>query len=304
MTPDDLRARVANLRQWRSGGKRAPHKPLLLLYALARFAEGQERLAFNKAEEPLLDLLDDFGPSRAKHQAYPFWRLANDDIWEIDGDENVARTASGDMHLRDARVENPVGRFPDEMAHLLRSKPEMIAEITHGLLDAHFPATIHDDILVAIGLDLEATEPATPTRTKRRRRDPAFRKDVIRAYEYRCAICGFETRIGKTLVGIDAAHVKWHQAGGPNVDDITNGVALCALHHRLLDRGAFTLTSASRRETVVVVAEEAHGGEGFQRWLLDYHGKPIAEPVRAEYRIAEPSLVWHRKEVFRGRARS
>jgi putative restriction endonuclease len=114
-------------------------------------------------------------------------------------------------------------------------------------------------------------------------------------------VCGFETRLGNTLIGVDAAHVKWHRAGGP--DEVTNGLALCALHHRLFDRGAYTLRAISERERVVEVAEEAHGGTGFEHWLLAFHGRPIEPPISDTYRVSDPSIVWHSREVFRGPAR-
>lgn len=304
VTAEELRAQFENLRQWKADGKRAPHKPLLLLYALARFAEGVERFPYNTVEAPLLGLLDDFGPSRRRHQAFPFWRLTSDGIWAIDGAEEIRRSASGDMRVSDARALNPVARFPDAVADALRATPGLISELVQSLLDAHFPSTLHEDILSSIGFDPGDPEPTTSLRRTPRYRDPAFRVNVIRAYEYRCAVCGFETRIGNTLVGVDAAHVKWHQTGSADVDAVSNGVALCALHHRLLDRGAFTLAKTSYTETVVEVAEDAHGGDGFRRWLLDFHGRPIAEPVRTEYRVSEPSLAWHRREVFRGPSRN
>ena len=182
----------------------------------------------------------------------------------------------------------------------LAAEPSLVGRLAQALLDAHFPASLHDEILDAVGLDVDAHSPGTHP-LARRRRDPAFREAVLRAYGYRCAVCGFEARVGGALVGVDAAHVRWHQAGGVGVDAVTNGLALCALHHRLLDRGAFTLADAG--EPVVEVAEDAHGGEGFERWLLAFHGRPIARPVSPEYRVAEPSVAWHRREVFRGPAR-
>ena len=75
------------------------------------------------------------------------------------------------------------------------------------------PQLSHDEILDAVGLDLDPDVPvALPS--PRRRRDPAFRETVLRAYGYRCAVCGFEARVGGALVGVDPAHVRWHQAGG------------------------------------------------------------------------------------------
>ena len=273
-----------------------------MLWALARFAEGTERFPYNEVEGPLVDLLDGFGRPNPNNRPFSFWRLPSDGVWEIEGDGEVGRTSAGDMRLREAREHNPVGRFPGSVERLLRREPGLVGEIASNLLRSHFPDSIHDDILTVIGLDLEALD-TFASRRERRRRDPNFRSNVIRAYGHCCAICGFETRVGSRLVGVDAAHVRWHQAGGADVDDVTNGVALCALHHRLLDSGAFTLSPASSRETVVEVAEDAHGGRGFEAWLLAFHGRPIAEPVRADYRIAEPSMAWHRTEVFKGPAR-
>ena len=42
--------------------------------------------------------------------------------------------------------------------------------------------------------------------------------------------------LDQETLGIEAAHIKWHQAGGPDTED--NGLALCTLHHKRFDRGA------------------------------------------------------------------
>jgi hypothetical protein len=51
--PDDaLVERFAGVTVWRASGKRAPHKPLLMLYALARVQRREPRLAtFAEIEE-------------------------------------------------------------------------------------------------------------------------------------------------------------------------------------------------------------------------------------------------------------
>ena len=205
LTPDELRNRISGISVWRQGGQRAPHKPLLLLYALARFQQGQTRLPFTAIEEPVRQLLDTFGPPRAYHHpSYPFWRLQADGLWALDGTEGVVqRKSNSDPTVTSLREVDPTGHFPDGVEAVLRAHPALVGEVAHALLDAHFPPSLHDDILDAVGLD---TEFAGATRRKRRR-DPAFRDAVLRAYGYRCAICGFETRVGPALVGVDAAHV-------------------------------------------------------------------------------------------------
>ncbi len=63
--------------------------------------------------------------------------------------------------------------------------PSLAGDIAQRLLDAHFPEPVHTDILDAVGLSLE------PPAAERSRRDPGFRKRVLIAYEYRCAVCGY-----------------------------------------------------------------------------------------------------------------
>ncbi len=46
---------------------------------------------------------------------------------------------------------------------------------------------------------------------------------------YQSVVCGFNVRIADSLVALEAAHIKWHQAGGPDME--YNGIALCSLHH-------------------------------------------------------------------------
>jgi putative restriction endonuclease len=64
----------ARLRVWERAGVRAPHKPLLVLYALGRWANGEKAVPFAEAAAPLRALLAEFGPPRRSyHPEYPFW---------------------------------------------------------------------------------------------------------------------------------------------------------------------------------------------------------------------------------------
>lgn len=117
------------------------------------------------------------------------------------------------------------------------------------------------------------------------------------AYERKCAICNFNVQLGDTYVGLDAAHIKWKKAQGPDIE--SNGLLLCTMHHKSFDRGAYTITD--RME--IMVSDQAHGTFGFNEWLMDYHGKKVRLPQRQQY-YPEPSFTeWHVKEVFHGRYR-
>lgn len=137
-------------------------------------------------------------------------------------------------HFSDKQLisEQVEGGFTEEVLSLLRNNESLIQQLTELLLYEHFPETIHQDILDEIGLDFSVQ--------KKKIRDPDFRERILKAYEYSCSVCGFNVRLGHHLVAIDAAHIQWHQAGGPDTEE--NGIALCSLHHKLFDRGLFTIT--------------------------------------------------------------
>jgi putative restriction endonuclease len=70
---------------WSRGDQRAPHKPLLVLYALGLWIRGdQADIPFSDVDRDLTELLREFGPPRQSyHPEYPFWRLQNDGVWTV-----------------------------------------------------------------------------------------------------------------------------------------------------------------------------------------------------------------------------
>jgi putative restriction endonuclease len=289
MVSDPILERVDDLNVWRRRGERAPHKPLLLLLALARLARGEKSLPFSECEKELTDLLREFGPSRKSfHPEYPFWRLQSDGLWEVTATIPLdSRKSSTDPPKTQLRLGHAVGSFPERIRRRLLSSPALRAEVARRVLSAHFPETLHQDILDAVGLSLDES------RAGRAKRDARFRSRVLIAYEYRCALCGLDLRIGNVTIALDAAHIQWHQAGGPDVE--ANGVALCSLHHKVFDLGAFTIHTDRR----ILVSELAHGAGRFEEALLRHHGKQISRPMRPEHGPALAYLEWHRREVFK-----
>jgi putative restriction endonuclease len=294
MNKQQLKSLIEGINVWKRGAQRAPHKPLLLLYALARGLRSRDRfIPYIEVDEKLKQLLVDFGPTRKSyHPEYPFWRLQNDGIWELKNAEEVGlRSGNTDAKRGDLIIHHVLGGFRKDIFDMVASDPGLAAEIATEILEANFPESIHEDILQAVGLDLEMKS------EEKRKRDPHFRDRIIQAYEYQCGVCGFNVRVGNTLVALDAAHIKWHQAGGPDTEE--NGIALCALHHKLFDRGAFTLSP----DLHIQVSDRAHGSNGFNEWLAAYHGKSLRPPQRSTY-YPEPSFVaWHVREVFQGESR-
>lgn len=280
---------------WRRGDERAPHKPLLILLALGRYYAGGSRLIpYSELDRPLKQLLDAFGsPRKSQHTEYPFWRLQNDGVWELKNVERCqSRKSNSDAKKSELLKYAVVGGLRAELYDACIERPHLFWQVSSDLLERCFPDSLHQDILEAVGLRWEARAFAT-----RRNRDPRFRDLVLTAYEFRCAICGLDLRMAGRELGLEAAHIKWRQANGP--DSVDNGLALCSLHHKLLDRGAIGLTD----EGVLVVSESVHGSEGLETCLLIHHGKPIRSPLRVSYRPIPDFTRWHRAQVFRSPAR-
>ena len=61
-------------------------------------------------------------------------------------------------------------------------------------------------------------------------RSPKFRQMMLEVYAHRCAMCGIQLDL------VDAAHIVPH-AHPQGFDIVSNGLALCALHHRSFDTG-------------------------------------------------------------------
>lgn len=285
-----------NVSIWKRGDERAPNKPLLILLALGKCYRDEERLIlYDEIDAKLKTLLIEFGPSRKSiHTEYPFWRLQNDKIWEVisDTDNLQRRIQTSDSYHEDIpkselKKHCARGGFTKDIFDALSKDKSLILNLAKYYLDGEFPETLHDDILSAVGLEINSDN-------IKRKRSPEFRERILRAYEYSCVVCGLNIRYyNNSCLCVEAAHIKWHQAGGP--DEEKNGLALCVLHHKLFDRGAFTIADNNS----ILVSQHIHGDAGFKEWLLRYHRQPLRMPVSDRY-MPDPSYSsWHQKEVFK-----
>ncbi len=68
MNKRELKSQVEGINIWKKGAQRAPHKPLLLLFALARSRRNRDRfILYKEVDEKLRRLLIDFGPTRRSY---------------------------------------------------------------------------------------------------------------------------------------------------------------------------------------------------------------------------------------------
>ncbi|MEZ0091310.1 phosphorothioated DNA-binding restriction endonuclease [Streptacidiphilus sp. EB129] len=293
----DWLERAARLRQWTGNGVRAPHKPLLFLYALGCFQRDPDgELAYSAVEQDLKQLLTEYGPTNRTTPAYPFHHLQSDGVWEVDTNSGPGSPGSGVLELRATGAK---GRLAADLRSAIRRDPFLLGRLARVLLDLHFPPSLHGELCDAVGLELELTEtPLRPHMAGRRRRDGRMRELVLTAYEYQCAFCGYDGRIGTMPVGLEAAHVRWWAFEGP--DEIDNALCLCSLHHKLFDKGVLGLNAEHR---IMVSQQFVSRSPTAVTQVLSLTDQPLTGPQPGISPISAHHRAWHTSQVFHGAPR-
>ena len=277
-------------------GKRAPYKPLLLLWLIGRVANDEgTSVTFAHAEQDVGRLLASHSVAATPPPAkYPFVYLASDtELWSV-RDSAGADIRSMPQDVREntkfLRAE-ATGRLAPRFAAAL-GDGNLRNRLINELLRSEFPETTHGSILAEVGLAQHVRLASAP-------RDPKFQRAVPMAYEFRCSFCEFGAQMRGEHVGLDAAHVRMHSKAGPST--INNGVLLCALHHRLFDKGALGIDEHHR----ILVSQQLTIVDSMSnRSLLDLSGRPMRLPQTGYDAPALEHIEWHHENLFKKPARA
>ena len=281
--------KVRSIRRFAGGDRRAPYKPLLLLWLIGRHAARlPTRISFQDAEEDLKQFMDKHRLGTVLRVANPFVYLGTErDLWRVE-DTNGNDIAAMPQNIRESTPflrQEATGYLAPDFELALQS-PQVRSRVVNTLLDMEFPETLHAEILEEVDLGHLVTTVAAP-------RDPDFRRTVLLAYENQCSFCGFNGSLKGRPLAIDAAHVKMRSYHGP--DHITNGMALCVFHHRLFDRGALGLDQDHR----ILVSQHmiTRGGEA-QLPVMELVGAHMRMPQPGYDPPAIPYVNWHYYNLF------
>ena len=303
--------RFDNLTVWQRGDERAPHKPLLALWAIGQCLQGRSRLIeYDEIHQALRVLLTAFGPPRKNYKPQePFWRMQKDRIWEVPHADRVPVQPNGSVAPTILRQQRVQGGFPSPLYEAFRNDHALAFMIARQLADAHFPETMHSAVLEAtlgehafLATSSESStvdgewSPLLTSSYKRRLRNPKFRNQVLEQYGHRCAVCAycFEFPPGH-WPALEAAHIKWHSHRGPDAPE--NGISLCVLHHELFDWGIYSIEP----ESLNVVVANAALAQVPESPVAKLHGAPLqVVPDHVSDRPAAKNLIWHKQNVFRG----
>ena len=118
--------------------------------------------------------------------------------------------------------------------------------------------------------------------TRLRLHQPVFRARVLSAYQRQCAVCRLQH-----VDLLDAAHILSDSDGGQPV--VTNGLALCKIHHAAYDRGIMGV----RRDYVVQVRDDVLlevDGPMLRHGIQELHGARLQLPARVAERPDQDAL--------------
>ena len=148
---------------------------------------------------------------------------------------------------------------------------------------------VDEGLRYVVGHDDDNSRRYAERLTKLRLHQPVFRARVLRAYETQCAVC--RLRHADLL---DAAHIRGDAEQGEPV--ISNGLALCKIHHAAYDRGIMGV----RPDYVVQIRQDVLGevdGPMLRHGLQDVHGSRLTLPSRL-VDLPDRQLLAERYETF------
>ncbi|GAA4847156.1 HNH endonuclease [Luteimicrobium xylanilyticum] len=129
--------------------------------------------------------------------------------------------------------------------------------------------------------------------SKQRLHQPIFRTRVLLAYAKQCAVCRL-----KHPSLLDAAHIL-PDADERGIPAVTNGLALCKIHHAAYDQDMMGIRPDYRVEIALDLLEEIDGPM-LKHGLQEMHGRTIDVPRRRDER-PDPDHLAERYGQFTAR---
>jgi len=116
-----------------------------------------------------------------------------------------------------------------------------------------------------------------------------FRSALLLAYDGECAVCGFSFE-----EGLEAAHIiSWSKASHSERISPSNGILLCANHHKLYDSGWIIITEDFKIKHIDEDYENNDYGSADKAATVDLDGKSLRLPNNTE--------LWPSAELIRKR---
>lgn len=296
---------------------RAPHKPLVLLAVMDRFAEGAYSANLVEFDDDLIDLFAIYWalvdpPSLRGNIAMPLYHLQSDRFWHLlprEGYEDRLKYG-GRIHSIDKLRESVYGAELDDDLYELLKQQDFRDTLRTVLINGYFAVELRQKLMQQGKINLESYLYSQDLlkRVKGKKindldvteqvyavRDQGFKRTMRRIYDHRCALCGIRVKTAEGRTAVIGAHIiPWSIS---NNDDPRNGLSLCRLCHWTFDEGLVTINL----DYIVRTSPQLNsmGNLAAHLALLDHRG--MIQPDDPDFLPAHESLSWHMKKVFRTR---
>ncbi|WP_327691036.1 HNH endonuclease [Streptomyces sp. NBC_00461] len=243
-----LMERLRSLKVHRQDGRPSRHKPLALMWAIARNARGESRLSpWPEFRDEVGKLLIEFGrPQSPPTPEKAFWHLRTSGLWDIDG---LPAEQAGKISVPALDRSKPQAGFTHQADRLLRD-PFVRSQAIAVLRETYFAEFAQHKLMEQLGLagyenasgvdalpeEQEQQGPATrrATNTSRIVRDIGLANKVKEMHSDHCQVCGKQLakRFGTYS---EAAHIRGLGQPHNGPDELANLLVLCPNHHVQFD---------------------------------------------------------------------
>ena len=302
--------KFTNLRVDKARGT-APHKPILLLTVLDLFEKGQihrnEVYLSPELTANFLKFWHQFAASdHHSNIALPFFHLTGDQFWHLMPNPGFEAAIQARVKLRTLPALRSAVQYAyldGDLFALLQAAPSR-QHLTTLLIQAWFPEK-RDQITESFKYDEFETIQQTlfdsggatyntddlKDQDQIFVRNAAFRRNVVKLYDQRCAFCKLRVISWDGVNLVDGAHIQ--PFAQFRDDRFVNGLALCKNHHWAFDRGWFGVDDDYR----IVIPRDRFTEEAPQesRGMMAFRGERIDLPREQRFMPSLEALKWHRE---------
>jgi putative restriction endonuclease len=304
--------KFTKLRVDRASGNPAPHKPILLLAVIDLFEQGViQRNEIYLSPDLTANFLKFWhrlvSTDHHSNIALPFFHLTGEKFWHLMPNPGFEAAIQSRVKIRTLPALQAAVKYAylDTDLFNLLSEQKTRTELTTVLIQAWFPGkggeiteTFKYDEFGAIQQRLFDSGGATYTVKDLKDEDQifvrnaAFRRNIVKLYDQRCAFCKMRVVSWDGQNIVDGAHImpfsEFHD------DRFVNGIALCKNHHWAFDRGWFGIDDDYR---IVIPRDRFTEAAAIDsREMMAFHNESISLPQDSRYLPSKESLYWHRAD--------
>ncbi len=303
-------AKLKHLRIDRARGTPAPHKPLLLLTVIDLIEQGAIQTNQIYPSPQLVETYLKYWAcvgSGLPRPYLPFYHLKTSGFWHLHaqrGQQAVLAAAHTFKAMSQLSTVVAFANLDDELFALLLN-PASREVIRQTIIDTYLPE-YGADIGRIINESRQVTDVEQSLLHQARERSlpnvdgvsaspirsAAFRRVVMKLYNYTCAACRVRIITLDGASAVDAAHIIPFAVA--HDDNIGNGLALCKLHHWAFDIGMLSLDD--RYSLLVSTTFDEKGPAALL--LRSLRDKSIMLPSAKPFFPALYAMRWHRAKKF------